>query len=47
MFRDDFDYMTKPRKAKSHKNVLFLVFPNNTNNSIYITEDISNKYGYF
>ena len=38
MFRADFDYMTKPKKAKSHKNVLFLVFPNNLNNSIYITD---------
>ena len=47
MFRDDFDYMTKPKEAKSHKNVLFLVFPNNSNNSIYITEDIRYKSGYF
>ena len=38
MFRADFDFMIKPKKAKSHKNVLFLVFPNNTNNSIYITD---------
>ena len=44
MFRADFDYMTKPKKAKSHKNVLFLVFPNN---SIYITDDIGNEFGYF
>ena len=38
MFRADFDYMTRLKKAKSHKNVLFLVFPNNLNNSIYITD---------
>ena len=36
MFRADFNYMTLTKKAKSHKNVLFLVSPYNTNNSIYI-----------
>ena len=46
MFGADFNYMTLTKKAKSHKNVLYLVFPCNTNNSIYITDDIDNESGY-
>ena len=47
MFGADFEYMTKTNKPNSHKNVLFLVFPYNTNNSVYITDDIDNESGYF
>ena len=47
MFRAHFDYMTITKKTNSHKNVLFLAFVYNTNNSLCITDHIGNESGYF
>ena len=47
MFGAEFDYMTITKKTNSHKNVLFLAFSYNGNNSLCITDHINNESGYF
>ena len=46
MFGAEFDYMTITKKTNSHKNVLFLAFSYNGNNSLCITDHINNESGY-
>ena len=47
MFGADFDYITITKKTNSHRNVLFLAFSYNTNNSLCIADHIDNESGYF